>query len=380
MLRHITEEEHALRNEIGPGRLLMGDAADAIRLSNGFDTTITRLMVSVAEPQFHSTHTDGVLTLSTAKGVLQFSNSRRVMALLTGVPVSAAEDDRLGRLFDSVCVPRLSRTFFSAVAPLQAAAIEPDPHSITMQLIVECGDMSTLSVARAHPRFWRALLSNSRPIERSASSRRMDVEVETSIHVGRGLFPLSQLRELRAGDLLDFGAVTIEPDGTGHCIIADKVVAFEYLWSGRSISVQIHSIAARNESRHNRKTEESDMSDSVDNGAFDEQDDDGAAESSEESMSEWQEQEFAPELEERQHIDVEKIDIEVCVELGRLRMSIGALQDLQAGSVFKIAAAGDRTVTLKIAGGESGPGRTIAVGELVQVEDRLAVQVLRVVE
>lgn len=210
--------------------------------------------------------------------------------------------------------------------------------------------------------------------------------MELPLVVATGALPASVVARLDVGDLVQFKTVWLRPDGAGHLRIGHQQVFYRLEADDGPVSLTIEAIYRPDRSRTESFAGSHSMNISDEFDRFDEDDADDSPTPGDQPTHEEAEVDAlaiahgrgsAPD--EQTNVDVRDIDVQVVVELGHLAVSIGELEDLQIGSIMKVSAAGVRLVTVKTL--ISGVARqTIAVGELVQVGDSLAVQIKRVFE
>lgn len=376
-LRRVDEDEYVLRRQMNAGTLvnLMELQEDA---SN--DSTRTLLKITLADPDLNRdsvlVESDDSITLSTHYGVWNLTNSQEVFSLLTGVPPPSEDDSRLLKIFRDICLTRLGKGVFSDLAPLRVESTRNRAEWISMALMVKRGDISALSIAKAPPRFWKALLQRSNFAPAKRPERRKTWPLNIPLEIAKGRFSISDISALRVGHIVQFARLSLTPDGYGAVHIGTCTLRFSLGLEKHYYLLKIESVRSDHIHRQISETEHLTMND------FDEVNDLTQTDRTE-AVNLLPGSNSSPAVSRfgaQQLVDPRSIAVDVIAELGRLRLTVGELEELTPGSILKIACDQSRQVELKIAGTGAASDQLIAIGELVQVGARLAVQITHVQE
>lgn len=177
------------------------------------------------------------------------------------------------------------------------------------------------------------------PVDETSRSARLNVHVPLHLRLGSSKLPMTELGELRAGDVVWIETASITRDGVA---IELSIAEHECIWKGRARRHQLRLVAAGVPSNVTAKK---------------------PARAT-----------VAANTEEVQVMNAERwrLDVPVTFELGTLTMKVDAMEQLQPGQIVDLPQdVATATVTLRVA------GAPVAEGALIVVGKRLGVRISR---
>jgi type III secretion protein Q len=316
------------------------------------------IQLGVGEPK---SDWPAAIVLDGPAGPIEIEEGARLLRALTGIDIGPFTEmpDQHWEWFQSTLLGRLSHTLFSrcdrilrelrpafADVTVLCVAVRTPHHMLTTHL-------------RASTATWLGVLPRIDWVpEREPASHYLDLMFETVLQIARHTLPASALHALAEGDIVLPDTPYFDTDGQGWVSLGGRQTYVRYQTPGT-----LHILGSDGPRREGK---------SVDSGGDAFAPPNSNQRNKEQSMGDQYDDELAGAASAREAVGsaLDTVEVDLNFELGKVKMSLGELRTLAAGSILLLVDASPESVAI-VAG-----GRTLGRGEVVDVDGRLGIRII----
>jgi type III secretion protein Q len=308
-----------------------------------------------------------------------------LLRALTGIEPAAAGSDAHAAWLNGAIVGRLGATPFNRTDRLLRKSLAPAADTAVVRLVLRSTQHAITTHARATPAAWLAFLQDTAWTPRRTEHTVFgDVPFSASVRIARHTLPADAIRLLAAGDIIVPDSPAFACNGTGKVRLGgiSARVRYQAPASLYIISTEVNLDNYEHDDEHDDFDGESDYMDEDD--AHDEEHDESHEDAHEDAYDsehdetyeeensegdEGDEQHAATETDPAQAMQqLDRVPVTLDFTLGKVRMSLGELRALAAGSVVEIEGGSPSLIVIHAG------GRKLGQGEIVDVDGRLGIR------
>lgn len=346
----------------------------------GGDAFLELQFVPDAAPQWLDT-----IVLAGPFGEIECEDGPRLLRALTGIEPAAAGSDAQAAWLNAAIVGRLGATPFNRTDRLLRKSLAPAADTAVVQLVLRSAQHAITTYARATPAAWLAFLQDTAwTPRRTEQTLFADVPFSASVHIARHTLPAGAMRGLAAGDIIVPDSPAFACNGMGKVRLGgiSARVRYQAPASLYIISTEVNLDNYEHDDEHDDFDGESDYMDEDDaldeehgesdedahEDAYDSEHDETDEEKNNEG-NEGDEPHAAAETDPAQAMQqLDRVPVTLDFTLGKVRMSLGELRALAAGSVVEIEGGSPSLIAIHAG------GRKLGQGEIVDVDGRLGIR------
>jgi type III secretion protein Q len=318
-------------------------------------------------------------------GEIECEDGPRLLRALTGIEPAAAGSDAHAAWLNGAIVGRLGATPFNRTDRLLRKSLAPAADTAVVRLVLRSTQHAITTHARATPAAWLAFLQDTAWTPRRTEHTVFgDVPFSASVRIARHTLPADAIRLLAAGDIIVPDSPAFACNGTGKVRLGgiSARVRYQAPASLYIISTEVNLDNYEHDDEHDDFDGESDYMDEDD--AHDEEHDESHEDAHEDAYDsehdetyeeensegdEGDEQHAATETDPAQAMQqLDRVPVTLDFTLGKVRMSLGELRALAAGSVVEIEGGSPSLIVIHAG------GRKLGQGEIVDVDGRLGIR------
>jgi type III secretion protein Q len=322
-------------------------------------------------------------------GEIECEDGPRLLRALTGIEPAAAGSDAHAAWLNGAIVGRLGATPFNRTDRLLRKSLAPAADTAVVRLVLRSTQHAITTHARATPAAWLAFLQDTAwTPRRTEQTLFADVPFSASVHIARHTLPADAMRGLAAGDIIVPDSPAFACNGMGKVRLGgiSARVRYQAPASLYIISTEVNLDNYEHDDEHDDFDGESDYMDEDDaldeehgesdedayDSEHDETDEEENNEGDEEENNEGDEGDephAAAETDPAQAMQqLDRVPVTLDFTLGKVRMSLGELRALAAGSVVEIEGGSPSLIAIHAG------GRKLGQGEIVDVDGRLGIR------
>ena len=411
-LKRIPYEEFCLRNRIGSGIyysffngddrgvILLQQNAELQKSKENFsksskealieDAQATQTLETISTPQTLGTSEtlNTSHTLRCDHGVFHFSELYKLASLFSDVALPASLDPKNKSLFLSLAFSRLCDEILALWGPIEIdPKLDKLPNDLSLTLTCFLGGATARSTVTASFASWLALIKRAAWSFSSYDiASTYNIPIHYAVPIGHCELPLGEIKQLCVGDLLIFSKHHFDLKGVGVVSIPNTTLHAQI----DNESIQILSTFTARPSMENNPWQKDEYDDEYEDSSS-EQDDFLNQKSleqrlSEQSLSEEDEVNDDEADDAKEALDpasllasddnekssLEKLPVKISAWVGHIDTTVGELAVLGEGSILKLIPEKKQQVRL------TALNQTIAYGELVSIDEQLAVQITHI--
>jgi type III secretion protein Q len=341
------------------------------------------------------------LTLSGPDGGLEIEEGARLLRVLTGIDIDAANGDDDGHTdwLLSAVLGRLASTPFSSFDRIAKKAPSISKETEVLRLVLRSGRHLVSTHLRADAATFTSLLARTKWSQiRQPVSAYASLPMQISVRIGSHVLSASRLHSLAAGDILLPESTSFNAAGEGWLTFGKLGIHARYSAPGRLTVLDVRpahgegkagsdegNISSRhkisNLNKGKKMEEHYDEDEQYDeDGQYDEDEQYDEDMQDEEEMHAEDSEPAAEKADEdaqaeagKQSADdadaLDSVDIPLHFELGKVTMSLGDMRTLAAGSIVQFSGGSPESVAIV------SSGRTLGRGEVVDVDGRLGIRI-----
>jgi type III secretion protein Q len=326
----------------------------------------------------------GALTLSGPDGALEIEEGARLLRILTGIDIDVADgsDDGHADWLLSAVLGRLAGTPFSSCDRITKKAPPMSKDTEVLQLVLRSERHLVSTHLRADAATFASILARTDWSQtRQPLSAYAALPMQINVEIGSHVLSASRLHSLAAGDILLPESTSFNAAGEGWLPFGQLSIHARYSAPGTlSILDVVRPPHAEREPGGDGGSTRSphDLTNISKGEKMEEQHDEGEQHQEQAHVgdrkpaAEKADADAPPEAGEKTADDSNELDavgIKIHFVLGRVKMTLGEIRTLTAGSIVQFAGGSPESVAIV------SSGRTLGRGEVVDVDGRLGVRI-----
>jgi type III secretion protein Q len=319
-------------------------------------------------------------------GEIECEDGSRLLRALTGIePAAAGGPEAQAAWLNAAIVGRLGATPFNRTDRLLRKTFAPAADTVVVRLVLRSAQHTITTLARATAAAWLSFLQDTAwtPL-RAEQILFADVPFNAQVRIARHTLPVHAMRQLAVGDIIVPDSPAFACNGTGKVRLGgiSARVRFQAPASLYIISTEANLDNYEHDDEHDDFDDESEYMDEDD--AHDDAHDDTHGDAHEDDHGEEHDETYEAEDDEsdegdKQHAaddadpaqatqQLDRVPVALDFTLGKVRMSLGELRALAAGSVIEIEGGSPSLITVHAG------GRKLGQGEIVDIDGRLGIR------